>query len=97
MLSLTDKGRSSVSQRIAVAAEHKEEKVLAAAIGGLSRVAEAILSLPYEQRVDAIDAAAESYRKTAMAFLSEEETERWLRDVLLRLRAEVAKRIRSSG
>jgi hypothetical protein len=53
----------------------------------------------YEQRVDAIDAAAESYRKTALAFLSEEETktERWLRDVLLRLRVEFAKRVRSSG
>ena len=89
MLSLTDKRRCSVSQRIAVAAEHKEEEVLAA-IGGLSRVAEAILSLPCEQRVHAIDAAAESYRKTALAFLSEEETERWLRDVLLRLRVEFA-------
>ena len=79
-----------MSQRTAVAAEHKEEEVLAAAIGGLSRVAEAILSLPCEQRVHAIDAAAESYRKTALAFLSEEETERWLRDVLLRLRVEFA-------
>jgi len=90
MLSLTDKRRRSVSQRIAVAAEHEEEEVLAAAIDGLSRVAEAILSLPCEQRVHAIDAAAESYRKTALAFLSEEETERWLRDVLLRLRVEFA-------
>jgi hypothetical protein len=86
-----------VRQHIAVAAEHKNEEVLAAATGGLSRVAEAILSLPYEQRVDAIDAAAESYRKIALAFLSEEETERWLRDVLLRLRVEFAKRVRSSG
>jgi hypothetical protein len=66
-------------------------------IGGLSRVAEAILSLPFEERVDAINAVAESYHKTAQAFLNEEEIERWLLDVLLRLRAEIAKRFRSSG
>ena len=87
----------SVKDHIAIAAERKKDEVLAAAIGGLSRVAEAIVSLSYQQRIEAIDAAAESYRQTALAFLSEEETEYWLRDVLLRLRTEVAKRVRPSG
>ena len=68
---------------------HNKEEVLAAVIGGLSRVAEAILATPAELRIEAIDAVAESYRKTARAFLDEEKTEKWLRDVLLRLRAEV--------
>ena len=69
---------------------HNKEEVLAAVIGGLSRVAEAILATPAESRIEAIDAVTESYRKTARAFLDEEETERWLHDVLLRLRTEVA-------
>jgi hypothetical protein len=71
---------------------HNKEEVLAAVIGGLSRVANAILATPAESRIDAIDAVAESYRKAARAFLDEEETEKWLEEVRLRLRAEVAAR-----
>jgi methionine synthase I (cobalamin-dependent) len=71
---------------------HNKEEVLAAVIGGLSRVANAILATPAESRIDAIDAVAESYRKAARAFLDEEETEKWLEGVHLRLRAEVAAR-----
>ena len=71
---------------------HNKEEVLAAVIGGLSRVANAILAAPAESRIDAIDAVAESYRKAARAFLDEEETEKWLEEVLLRLQAEVAAR-----
>jgi hypothetical protein len=67
-----------------------KEEVLAAVISGLARVAEAILATPVESRIDAIDAVAESYRKTARAFLDEEEAEKWLEEILLRLRAEVA-------
>jgi hypothetical protein len=72
---------------------HNKEEVLAAVIGGLFRVAKAILATPAESRIDAIDAVAESYRETARAFLDEEETEKWLEEVLLRLRAEVAARV----
>jgi hypothetical protein len=67
-----------------------KEDVLDAAISGLPRVAEAILATPAESRIKAIDAVADSYRKTAQALLDEEETEQWLHDVLSRLRTEIA-------
>jgi hypothetical protein len=50
---------------------HNKEAVLAAAIDGLSRVAEAVLSTPVESRIEAIDAVVDSYRSTARAFLDE--------------------------
>ena len=42
-----------------------KEQVLEAAIGGLSRVAEAILATPNESRIKAPEVAVDSYRQTA--------------------------------
>ena len=52
-----------MKDHIAIAAERKKDEVLAAAIGGLSRVAEAIVSLSYQQRIEAIDGAPTALKR----------------------------------
>jgi hypothetical protein len=66
-----------------------EEDFITVASNGLSRVAEAIIAVPSDARVGAINAVVESYRKTARDFLDEEATEKWLVNVVTRLEAEV--------
>jgi hypothetical protein len=74
-----------------------KEDFVAAADKGLSRVAEAILTTPAEARIDIIDAVVESYRKTAREFLDEEETKKWLVEIVTRLEAEVVAKERQAN
>src|SRR6266849_3190300 len=68
-----------------------KEQVLEAAIGGLSRVAEAVLAIPNEARTKSLDAAENSYRQTARAWgYDEAEIEEWVSAIMFRLRAEVS-------
>jgi hypothetical protein len=76
--------------------ENKDD-FIAAADQGLPRVAEAIITTPAKARVEIIDAVVESYRKTAREFLDEEETKKWLLDVVARLEAEVVAKEREAS
>jgi hypothetical protein len=76
--------------------ENKED-FIAAADKGLPRVAEAIIGTPTQARVDVIDAVVESYRKTALEFFDEEETKKWLVDIVARLETEVASKERQAS
>jgi hypothetical protein len=67
-----------------------EEQVLEATIGGLSRVAEAILATPNEARTKALDAAEDSYHRAARDLgYDEAKIEEWV-SVMFRLRAEIS-------
>jgi hypothetical protein len=67
--------------------------VLDAAITGVFRVAEAILTTPTEKRTKALDAAADGYRQTAQDLGCDEAEIQELLDVIMfRLRTEVAAR-----
>jgi hypothetical protein len=68
-----------------------KEQVLEAAIGGLPRVAEAVVAIPAEARKRALDAAEDSYRQTARNLdYGEAEVQEWVAAIMFRLRAEVA-------
>jgi hypothetical protein len=68
-----------------------EEQVLEAAIGGLSRVAEAILATPNEARTKALDAAEDSYHRAARDLgYDEAKIEEWVSAIMFRLRAEIS-------
>jgi hypothetical protein len=69
-----------------------KDDFIAAASEGLPRVAEAIIAAPTEARVCVIEAVVESYRQTARAFFDEEETTKWLMDVVAHLEAEVCEK-----
>lgn len=68
-----------------------KEQVLEAAIGGLSRVAEAIVAVPTEARTKSLHAAENSYRRTARTWgYDEAEIDEWVSVIMFRLRAEVS-------
>jgi len=67
-----------------------KQEVLEAVINGISRVAEAILATPKEARTKALDAAADSYRKTARALgYDEAEIKELVNAIMFRLLEEV--------
>ncbi len=69
----------------------REEAILEEAFAGISRVAEAIASLPIKDSLRAFDAAERSYRKTAEALgYTEGQACGWAASLMVRLRAEVA-------
>jgi hypothetical protein len=72
-----------------------KDDFITAANNGIPRIAEAIIAAPPEARIGVIDAVMESYRKLAGDFLGEEETEKWLMDVVTRLEAEVSAKERA--
>jgi hypothetical protein len=70
-----------------------KERVLEAAINGVSRVADVILATPGERRPKALEAAANSYRQTAQDLgYDEAEIHEWLHGLMSRLRTEIAAR-----
>lgn len=69
----------------------KKEEVLESAIGGISRVAEAIAALRSEDHAKALDAAERSYRQTALDLgYPEAAAQVWTAAVMFRLRTELA-------
>ena len=69
----------------------REEAILEEGFAGISRVAEAIASLPTKDSLRAFDAAERSYRKTAEALgYTEAQARGWAASLIVRLRAEVA-------
>ena len=70
----------------------KDEEVLETAIAGLSRVAQAIASMPADDRARALEAAERSYHRTALDLgQNESEAQAWVAAVMARLRAEIEK------
>ncbi len=68
-----------------------KEEALQAVIGGLSRVARAVVAVPVEARTRALAAAENSYRQTARNWgYTEVEIQEWTSTIMSRLRAEVA-------
>ena len=74
-----------------MASSLKREEVLESAIGGISRVAEAIAAIRSEDRAKALDAAERSYRQTALDLgYREAVAQEWTAAVMFRLRTELA-------
>ncbi len=68
-----------------------KDLALQAVIGGLSRVAQAVVAIPVESRPKALAAAESSYRQTARNWgYTEVEIQEWTSTVMSRLRDEVA-------
>ena len=68
-----------------------KDQALEAVIGGLSRVAQAVVAIPVEGRTRALAAAESSYRQTARNWgYTEVEIQEWTSTIMSRLRAEVA-------
>ncbi len=68
-----------------------KDQALEAVIGGLSRVAQAVVAIPIQSRSKALAAAESSYRQTARDWgYTEVEIQEWTSTVMSRLRAEVA-------
>ena len=68
-----------------------KDQALEAVIGGLSRVARAVVAIPVEGRTRALAAAESSYRQTARNWgYTEVEIQEWTSTIMSRLRAEVA-------
>ena len=66
------------------------EEILAAAVAGIPRVAEAVASIPEEDRARALDAVEGSYRQTVRDLGYEEgPIQSWVAAVMLRLQREV--------
>ena len=75
-----------------MASSSEAEKILEAAIAGIPRVAEAVASIPEEDRPRALDAAESSYRQTLRDLGYEEAPiQGWISAVMFRLRSEVKK------
>lgn len=69
----------------------EEEAILAEAVSGISRVAEAIGSLSARDCLRAFEAAERSYRKTAQDLgYTEEQASGWAASLTVMLRSEVA-------
>ena len=78
-----------------MASSSKAEKILAAAIAGIPRVAEAVALIPEEDRPRALDAVEGSYRQTVRDLGYEEgPVQSWVSAVMFRLRSEVKKQSR---
>ena len=68
----------------------EEEEILEAVVAGIPRVAEAVASIPEENRAKALDATESSYRQTARDLGYEEGlAEGWISAIMRRLQAEV--------
>ena len=68
----------------------EEEEILEAAVAGIPRVAEVVVSIPEEDRVRALDAAERSYRQTVQDLgYDEGPVQSWVSVVMLRLLTEV--------
>jgi len=64
----------------------EHDKIFDSAIAGIPRVAEKIVAMPPEQRARALDAAEESYQKTAADLgYAEATAKEWASDLMLRL------------
>ncbi len=75
-----------------MASSLEAEKILEAAVAGIPRVAEAVASIPEEDRPRALDAVEGSYRQTVRDLGYEEgPIESWIAAVMLRLQREVKK------
>jgi hypothetical protein len=75
-----------------MASSSKEEEILAAAVAGIPRVAEAVASIPEEDRPMALEAVEGSYRQTVRDLGYEEgPIQSWIAAVMLRLQTEVRK------
>jgi hypothetical protein len=69
-----------------VALNTEHEKIFEAAIAGIQRVAELIATIPPEQRVRALNAAEQSYQKTARDLGYEDAAaQRWASAIISRL------------
>ncbi len=68
----------------------KTDTVLSYVIAGIPKVAELIAALPEERRPRALEAAEQSYLKTARALgYDEADAQQWASTVMFRLRAEM--------
>ena len=66
----------------------EHDKIFDAAIAGIPRIAEKITAMPPEQRSRALDAAEQSYQKTAMDLgYTEATAQEWACELMLRLSA----------
>lgn len=69
----------------------EEEKILEAAVAGISRVAEAVASIPEKARAKALAAVESTYRQTMLDLGYEEgPAKSWVSAMMLRLQAKVA-------
>jgi hypothetical protein len=72
----------------------KDEEVLESVIAGLSLVAQAIASMPADDRARALEAAEHSYHKSAIDLgQNESEARAGVATIMARLRAEVEKQV----
>ena len=68
-----------------------EDEVLSVAIGGVSRVAELLATIPAGDRSRALEAAEKSYLQTAHALgYKDVEAELWASEIMWRLQMELA-------
>jgi hypothetical protein len=73
-----------------MASNPEVEKILQLATDGIPRVALVIAKIPMEDRKRAFDAAEKSYRQTVGQLgFEEDDVERWVAALMLRLRTEV--------
>ena len=69
----------------------EEEEILEAAVAGIPRVAEAVASIPEEDRAKALTAVESTYRQTMLDLGYEEgPAQSWVSAMMLRLQAKVA-------
>jgi hypothetical protein len=75
----------------------KDEEVLETAIAGLARVAQAIASMPADDKARALEAAERSYRETAVGLgYTDGEAQAWAATVMTSLRAEIEEQVSPS-
>ncbi len=73
----------------------EEEKILEAAVAGIPKVAEAVASIPDQDRARALDAVERSYRQTVRDLGYEEgPVQSWIAAVMLRLQREVKEQVK---
>ena len=78
-----------------MASDSEEEKILEAAVAGIPKVAEAVASIPEEDRPRALDAVEDSYRQTVRDLGYEEgPVQSWVSAVMLRLQREVKEQVK---
>lgn len=72
----------------------QEKEILEAAVAGIPRVAEAVASIPEEERAKALEAAETAYRQTVRELGYEEgPAEGWVSTIMLQLRSQLKERI----
>ncbi len=72
----------------------EEKEILEAAVAGIPRVAEAVTSIPEEERAKALEAAETAYRQTVRELGYEEgPAEGWVSTIMLQLRSQLKERI----